>query len=152
MPRLVRWEGCVCFQRLRLYIMSTTEAKESKREEFRCERVFLCGSNFPFGLVVQWLMKLEAEEVAALSMCDPDEAGLQAADRLWRHRSGGQWRYRNFQREIAGARQAATGGQQNAAGADVESGGKLKKFLPLIVDAAHENRNRQGEALMLTSL
>ena len=72
-----------------------------------------------------------------------DHARLQAAHRPGQVDSVGKGRTGYLERNPGGERQGAGYGEQDAAGAEVQSGGKLKKFPASVVMGAHKNGDGQ---------
>lgn len=76
-----------------------------------------------------------------------DHAGLQAAHRPRQVGRVGEGGTGYFQRNPGGERQGAGYGQENAARTEVQSGGKLEKFLASFIVPPDKNRNCQRQSL-----
>jgi hypothetical protein len=103
-------------------------------------------TNFPSGGAEKRAGKLESKQLVAVGRAGMNHAGLQPAHGMGEGVAVRKWRAGHLQRNPCGKRQSPGDGEQNAARAQVEGGGKLEEFLALLVTATDEDRNRQGQS------
>jgi hypothetical protein len=118
----------------------------------------LRGSSFPWaggpggGRSDQRTGELEANQVVAIGMGDPERSCTQITSRLGQRVGNGQRRTGNLKQNLRGKRQRAANRDQGAARGNVKRGGELKKFFAFFVPAAHKHGYRDCETWPLTTL
>ena len=111
-----------------------------------------CRSKFPSGgrnlcrTPQQRTGKLEADQVVALGVRNPHGAGAKGTGGPRQRRCGGQRGAGDLEQNLRGWRQGAAHSNKGSPGANVESGGKLKKFLALVIPTTDEYRDGKGQA------
>lgn len=111
-----------------------------------CRTKFPLVANCLASTVQQGAQESQAQQVVAIGMTDAERSGAQGAGG---GRKGHRSRQRgtgNFEDKLRGGRQRASYRHQSPSSADVQGSRKLKKFLALVVSAAHKDRDRQGQA------
>src|SRR5579862_50268 len=109
-------------------------------------------SNFPFSGAEERARELEPEQLVAVGGAGVDHPGLQTAHGVGEGGAVGKGCAGYLQRNPGGERHGTGNDQQGAAGAQVQGGGKLEKFLALRVMATDENRNRQWQSFPHSTL
>lgn len=109
-------------------------------------------SNFPSRRAEQGAGELHAHQLVAVGGTNVDYTRLQAAHGAGYLGGVGEGGTGYFQGNPGGERQSTGYGQQNAAGAQVQCGGKFEKFFAPIISGPHKHRNSQGQSFPISSV
>ena len=95
--------------------------------------------------------ELQTDQVITFRVSYPDGAGAHATGSFGQGSRGGQRGAGDFEQNPCRKRQRAADGNQSSASGNIQCGGEFEEFFSLVVAAANEDRDSEGQTYPLAA-